>query len=178
MNYINFPNNFGELEDKLSNYENSKVEDGMDISILRINPNSGLGEWAGAYNPIWVIRKSDAPGMRNSNFTTARSSEEFTLYEIKANKFPIGSVEHMGEFTNHEIQLHRGDSVYLFSDGFADQFGGPQGKKYLSGRFKDTLLELESQPILERQKLLKERFDSWKNGRDQVDDVCVFGIRF
>ena len=106
--------------------EESKVKDGMDIVLLSINFQENIVEFAGANNPLYHIRNGE-------------------LTEIKGDKFPIGIFigEEVKHFTNHEIQLQKGDTLYLFTDGYADQFGGPKGKKFKYNQFKSTLLQMQ-----------------------------------
>jgi tetratricopeptide (TPR) repeat protein len=153
------------------------TKDGMDISLLRFNVKTKEGEWAGAYNPLWVVRANDKPSFKTSGRLVERKGETHTLYEVKADKFPIGIMENMGEFSNHKVKFLEDDSVYIFSDGFADQFGGIRGKKYRTGKFKDTLLQIENVEIDNRGIALEKELQDWKKDLDQVDDVCVFGIK-
>lgn len=136
------------------------VKDGMDISICALSKKTGQLAWAGANNPIWIIRSG--------------SSE---IEEIKGDKQPIGVYELSKPFTTHSIQLDQGDSLYLFSDGYADQFGGENGKKYKSGKFKKTILEIAGLPMSDQAKALDERFESWRGSIEQIDDVCVIGVK-
>ena len=136
------------------------VHDGMDIALCSLNTKTNLLQYAGANNPIWIIRKN--------------ASE---IEEYKANKYPIGKCDMMKSFTNHSIQLNAGDTFYIFSDGYPDQFGGSKGKKLKSKPFKKLLLSIVEQPISEQRVLLKKHFNDWKGNLEQVDDICVIGIR-
>jgi len=102
------------------------------------------------------------------------------LIEFKGNKIAIGGGDAVGEkvFANQEIELHKGDTVYIFSDGYIDQFGGRWGKKYKTRRFKSDLLEMQSLNMHKQEKKIIENFKSWKGEQDQVDDVLVIGMRF
>ena len=137
-----------------------EVKDGMDISLCAINLKTNALEWAGANNPIWIIRQGAE-----------------AIEEIKANKQPIG--KHMNEtpFTNHDITLSAGDTLYIFSDGYPDQFGGVKGKKYKSSVLKKTLLGMQDKTMDEQRKLLDVEFEAWRGSLEQVDDVCVIGLR-
>lgn len=157
--------------------DQSSSKDGMDISLLRFNVLSKEAVWAGAYNPLWIVRKEFAPMLDTSSDFSTRSNNGYTLYEIKGDKFPIGIMEEMKPFTDHFVRLIPDDSAYLFSDGFSDQFGGEKGKKYRTGNFKETLLEIENVDIEKRGKALEECFIEWKGSLEQVDDVCIFGIK-
>ncbi len=133
--------------------------DGMDMTICIIDTNTFEMEFAGAYNPLYLIRKGE-------------------LIEYKPDKSPIGiHVKTLKEFTNHEIKLEEGDMLYTFSDGYADQFGGPQNQKFRRKTFKELLLEIHTLDMAEQKRILAERHDEWKAGYAQVDDILVSGIR-
>jgi serine phosphatase RsbU (regulator of sigma subunit) len=136
------------------------TKDGMDISIIRINYKTCEIEWAGANNPLWIIRDG--------------SSE---VYEIKGDKQPIGLTHSPSLFTNHQLQLKQGDSVFLFTDGFADQFGGPRGKKFKYKQLKDVLLGNNHLPHSQQKKKLEDIFYEWSGKLEQVDDICLIGIK-
>ena len=99
------------------------------------------------------------------------------LIEIKPNKQPIGKTDNPLSFTTHEIQLQKGDTIYIFTDGFADQFGGPKGKKLMYKPFKELLLSIQDKSMDEQKALLEKYFEKWKGSLEQVDDVCVIGVR-
>lgn len=141
-------------------YSRSDIKDGMDMVFVAIDYHTMQLHFAGAKNPIYIIR--------NGVFT-----------EYAGDKHPIGSYvgEEMKKFTNHTIAIQKGDCVYLFTDGFADQFGGPEGKKYMYRRFKNLLTELSTLPMSEQRIRIRAEFDAWIGSREQVDDICVFGIR-
>lgn len=133
-----------------------EVKDGMDIALCKLE---GMTlSYAGANNPLWILRNGD-------------------LLETKANKQPIGKHAVMQPFTTHVLELQPGDTVYVFSDGFADQFGGDMGKKYKSGRFKKLLAELQKHSMEKQRQLLVDEFSLWMGDLEQIDDVCVIGVR-
>lgn len=134
-----------------------KVKDGMDISLACIDFESGTMQWAGAHNPLWIVRNRE-------------------LIEIKADKQPVGHFEQSKAFTSHEIQLEKGDRLYFISDGYADQFGGPIGKKLKTKNLKDLLLETATASISMQGTQLERYFTEWKANFEQVDDVCIMGI--
>jgi len=157
----------GEVLDKtrelvIKEFEKSDEEvlDGMDISLAVINYQTKELQWAGANNPLWIVRKG--------------SSE---IEEIKANKQPIGRYSKAVPFTNHVITLTEGDSIYLFSDGFPDQFGGANGKKYKSVNFKKLIIKTASSPISRQKSILDNEFETWRGPHEQIDDVCVIGLK-
>ncbi len=132
------------------------IKDGMDISLISINGNTI--KWAGANNPLWYYQNNE-------------------LKEIKANKQPIGKTDRAEPFTTHTIELQKGDSLYLFTDGFADQFGGPKGKKFKYKQLGDLLASSNDLSISEQHLTLKNTLNSWRGKLEQVDDICVIGIR-
>jgi serine phosphatase RsbU (regulator of sigma subunit) len=138
----------------------SEVKDGMDISICSFNKISNRLQWAGANNPLWIIRKGATE-----------------IEELKATKQPIGKTSNPVPFTTHSVQLNPGDTFYIFSDGFADQFGGPKGKKLMSGNFKKMLLSIQNMGMDRQKDTLLASFEKWKGHHEQVDDVCVIGVR-
>ena len=103
---------------------------------------------------------------------------EINLIETKAHKQPVGFSEMMRPFTNHQMRLLPNDRLFLFSDGFVDQFGGEKGKKYKRNRFKTFLFEHYTTDMDTLQKEMKNEFLAWKGSFDQLDDICVIGIDF
>jgi serine phosphatase RsbU (regulator of sigma subunit)/Tfp pilus assembly protein PilF len=140
---------------------NSDVKDGMDISICVYNTLTKELLWAGANNPLWIVRKG---------------SKE--LESITPNKQPIGMFENQLNFTTHNIKINSGDSIYMFSDGYADQFGGDRGKKMKTKKFREIILEIQDQNMIEQKNILDDHFEDWKADLEQIDDVCVIGVRF
>ncbi|HLC83010.1 MAG TPA: SpoIIE family protein phosphatase, partial [Bacteroidia bacterium] len=136
------------------------VKDGMDLSLCSLNLNTHELQYAGAYNALYYIRDGK-------------------FHEIKADKFPIGvNIDgKVDNYTNHSIPLQKGDCVYLFSDGYADQFGGPRGKKFKYNQLKQILHRIYLLSIDEQKQELANIFDSWKGDLEQVDDVVIIGVR-
>lgn len=136
------------------------VKDGMDLALVCIDFKKQEVQYSGAYNSLYYTHKGE-------------------LHEIKADKSPIGINTDgiIDEYTNHIIQLDKGDCIYLFSDGYADQFGGPQGKKFKYKQLKELFLKCHSLPMNEQYSIIHKTFESWKGAIDQVDDVIVSGIR-
>ncbi len=133
-------------------------KDGMDISLSRLNLKTKELEWAGANNALNLLQ--------NGN-----------LIEVKADKQPIGYHLIQHPFTNHTIQLQKGDRIYLFSDGYADQFGGPKEKKFSYKRLENEFIAASQLPMREQKILLKKGFTDWKGLLEQIDDVCVLGVK-
>ena len=141
-------------------YEESTVKDGMDIALCAVDFDNLSLEYAGAYNSLFIIRDGE-------------------LLETKANKFPIGVFvgEKLKKFDNHEIKLKKGDAIYVFSDGFSDQFGGPFYKKFKKREFKKLLIEISQLKMKEQYKELEKALENWQGSNEQIDDIVVFGVR-
>jgi len=141
-------------------YEHS--QDGMDIALCAINKDTKTMHFSGANRPLWIIHKGQQE-----------------IEEIKGTKRGIGgmSPETFIDFTNNTIQLYQGDTFYIFSDGFADQFGGESDKKITSKRFKELLLEIQETPMNQQKQAIINFIENWRNKTDQVDDVLIIGIR-
>jgi tetratricopeptide (TPR) repeat protein len=131
------------------------VKDGMDISLCALNGYQL--QWAGANNPLWIIRNGE-------------------LIEYAPNKQPIGKVDKPTTFTTHRIELQQGDRLYIFSDGFADQFGGEKGKKFKAANLKKLLLSIQNESMEQQKNILQQTFNQWKANLEQVDDVLVIGV--
>jgi serine phosphatase RsbU (regulator of sigma subunit) len=100
------------------------------------------------------------------------------LNEIAGDKMPIGgTTEDNYQYVNHELKLETGDTLYMLSDGYSDQFGGMNGKKFMSGNLKKLLLSIQNQSLKEQKHTLDKAFESWRGNLEQVDDVCVIGIK-
>ena len=169
------------------------VKDGMDIALCSLQlkvPGSELNQpetttllqYAGANNPLWIIRPSRLCGLDSQIPHQVRNDDtryriEFELIEIKPNKQPIGKVENPLPFTTHTIELQKGDTIYIFTDGFADQFGGEKGKKFKYKSLKELLLSIQEQTLEEQKETLNSIFEKWKGNLEQVDDVCIIGVR-
>ena len=138
---------------------NNDQKDGFDMAISIIDLENKKLEFAGAYNPLFLIRNNE-------------------LIEIKADKMPIGiHIKEKDYFTTHKINLNENDSVYMFSDGFADQFGGENNKKFKIKSFKSLLLNIQNKSLQEQHSHLINTFEKWKGDSEQVDDVLVFGVK-
>ncbi len=133
------------------------VKDGMDIALGVLDLDNNILEYAGANNPLYILRGTE-------------------LMETKADKQPIGSFENRKPFTTHRFEMQAKDRIILFSDGYADQFGGPKGKKFKYKAFKNLLLDHKDTPFSEFKNLLDNRFEEWRGDLEQIDDVCVVGV--
>jgi len=144
----------------LQEFEKSEeeVKDGMDIALCSFN-GSKL-QYAGAYNPLWIIR---------------RDSEE--IEEIKANRQPIGNYDEPRPFTTHVVDLNKGDTIYLFSDGIVDQFGGVNRKKFKVPNFKKLLLSIQDKSMEHQKQTVDDTIENWRGESEQIDDICLIGMR-
>lgn len=166
--------NKGVSETLRQSAEQTNIKDGMDISLCVFNTQTKVLEFAGAYNPLYIVSKQNIEGVD----VNMESENGLKLYEIKADRFPIGNyTDEVQQFTNHAFNLREGDTVYLFSDGFADQFGGPHGKKYRYKQFKELLLAINTQSMESQKETLQKEFVTWKGSLEQIDDVIIIGSR-
>ena len=136
------------------------VKDGMDISLCSLSFKTLTLQWSGANNPLWILRNGATE-----------------IEELKPDKLPVGKGNIDQKFTTHTIQLSKGDQLYIFSDGFADQFGGERGKKYKYKPFSDLILANANKSMAEQKELISKEFNVWKRDLEQVDDVCIIGVR-
>ena len=134
------------------------MKDGMDISLLCIDSKNKKITWSGANNALWYVQNN-------------------SLITIKPDKHPIGKTDNPSPFTTHEIEYKDGTMFYLFTDGFADQFGGEKGKKFKYKQLEDLLISNNSLALSEQRNLLNQKFENWKGNLEQVDDVCVIGVK-
>ncbi len=136
------------------------IRDGMDMSFITINPTTMELEFAGAKNSIYLVRKG-----------------KLEIY--KGDRHPIGAFidEELKKFTSHKIPLLENDTIYLFTDGYADQFGGENDKKFTLGKFRKLISEISHLDMIDQHKILYAKFQEWKNKNEQTDDICVMGIR-
>lgn len=132
------------------------VKDGMDIALCAIKGKNLY--YSGANNPLWILRNGE-------------------IIETKADKQPIGKFEAAQAFTTHETTLQKGDTVYIFTDGYVDQFGGDRGKKFKAKSLKDLLIGMQDKSLNEQKLALNQQFEIWRGVLEQVDDVCIIGIR-
>ncbi|HXB12944.1 MAG TPA: SpoIIE family protein phosphatase, partial [Bacteroidia bacterium] len=143
----------------LETFEKSgEIQDGMDISLCCINTNTNDIQWSGANNVLWYTQNGE-------------------LKEVTPNKQPIGKYYNARAFNTHNLKLQKGDTLYLFTDGYADQFGGDKGKKFKYKQFQEKLLAISNQPLAEQKNILEKALEDWKGNLEQVDDVLVIGIR-
>ncbi|MCC7302672.1 MAG: tetratricopeptide repeat protein [Bacteroidia bacterium] len=140
--------------------EESSVKDGMDISLCSFDPGTMKLEFSAAYNPLYLIRESQ-------------------LIIVEGDKFPVGAFvgEEIRQFSLKEIALQKGDVLYIFTDGYSDQFGGPRGKKFKYRQLQQLLLSVHLLPPEQQKEKLLRTFLDWKGELEQVDDICIIGLR-
>ena len=151
------------------------MKEGMDITLIRIDLETKELQWSGANNPLYIIRETSKQCQKLKGLKNIELGE-YSLAELKANKEPIGFIHQLNPFTAHNVQLLKGDAIYLITDGYADQFGGEHYKKFMSKRLKPLLISIHSKSEKEQYKILDTTFMDWKGDTDQIDDVCIAGI--
>src|ERR1051325_9748673 len=147
-----------EVTRTLRQRSNAEVKDGMDIALCSIDRKKNKLHFSGANIPLYLIRNGE-------------------LREIKGDKFPIGGIElgNKNNFTQHELGLEKGDSIYIFSDGYADQFGGPKGKKFKYKQLQELLLSMQQESMEKQSAILDKTINEWKGNLEQVDDILIIG---
>ncbi len=149
------------LREKGNENENMNgVKDGMDIALCVIDYKNMKVQFAGANNPLCLVRNNE-------------------IIQIKGNKMAIGGNfdDELPKFTNHEMDLQKGDVLYTFSDGYPDQFGGHDGRKFMVKKFRELLLKIHKNPIEEQEKILEDHLEEWRGKEEQVDDIIIIGVK-
>ncbi len=168
-------------------------KDGMDIAICAINSETNTLQFSGANNPLYLIRHSSSGNelkVKDDNneeriLNPVLDMDGYNLFEIKGDKMPVAIHVVMDSFSSYEIQLEKSDTIYIFSDGFADQFGGAKGKKFMYKPFKKLLLGMQDIPMSEQKAILDKAIEDWKSFKnpvtgieyEQIDDIVVIGVR-
>jgi serine phosphatase RsbU (regulator of sigma subunit) len=152
-------------------------KDGMDMAIAIIDPVKMELQFAGANIPLFLVRKSNQEELDDSNLVSSLENDVYKLYRIRADKQPIGVHWEEKDFTNLVIKLQKQDSLYMFTDGFADQYGGKNRKKFKSRRLKKLLLNIQAESMKDQKMLIEATFESWRGSNEQIDDVCMLGVR-
>ena len=139
--------------------EAGEARDGMDMALCRMDISKNKLSYAGAHNSLYLMRGGE-------------------LIEYKASMQPVGYYLGKGiPFEKEEIEIKKGDVIYLFSDGYADQFGGSKGKKFMYGKFKKLLLSIHEKEMAEQKRILDDTLKDWMIGQEQIDDICIMGVR-
>ena len=137
---------------------NEEIYDGMDIAILSIADDWSRLKYAGAFNPLWLVRDNE-------------------LIVYKADRMPIGKFDNMNAFSSHDIELKKGDTLYIFSDGYSDQSGGSESSKYLIKRFRKLIRSIAVKEMNEQKEMLISEHLNWKGNEEQMDDILIIGLR-
>lgn len=175
---------------------NSEIKDGMDISLFNLKlvdenlynqaqDGDEVGEiqFAGANNALWIVRANEYKTEYREDFLRIKKQDEgnYHLIELIPDKQPIGKYAFRKPFTTKRFKLRKGDAIYLFTDGYADQFGGNNvklgGKKFKSSNFKNLMLSIQDLPMDDQVAKVHTVFNDWKSDYEQIDDVCVAGFR-
>ncbi|PLX13188.1 MAG: hypothetical protein C0594_01545, partial [Marinilabiliales bacterium] len=154
------------------------VRDGMDMAMIALNKSNNQLQYSGANNPLYLVREYNGsiPSIDKEPSVIINNTQ---LFEFKADKMPIGLHYNDTEdtFTTNQIELSAGDSLYMFSDGYVDQFGGELGKKFKSKAFKELMVTNNHLSMSEIKQLLDDTHNKWKGDKEQIDDILVLGIR-
>ncbi|MCF8224873.1 MAG: SpoIIE family protein phosphatase [Bacteroidales bacterium] len=160
------------------------TKDGMDLAMVSIDEKTKKIQFSGAYNPLYVVRAltGEEKGVLNEGKELdldrgALYNETHLLYQVRADHMPIGISEKDHEFSAHELEFEYSNTIYMFSDGFVDQFGGPMGKKFMTKNFKKLLLDMQGLSMDQQKEMLNDSLISWMGDISQIDDVLVIGIR-
>jgi len=140
--------------------KDEEAKDGLDISLCVINIESNEIQFAGAYNPLYLIRDNE-------------------LVEYKGDKMPIGiHIKEPEPFKAHNFKLNKNDLIYLFSDGYIDQFGGESGSKFKNKQFKELLLSIKQEPMNVQKDIINDTYNTWRGELKQLDDILIIGMKF
>ncbi len=167
------------VEETLQQNDEAEVRDGMDMALCSFDNTKKVLEYSGANNPLYFVRVKNGQELVDNGkvLSPLMFNETHCLYEIKPDKQPIGLFERRKGFTNHSINFTEGDTIYIFSDGYADQFGGAKGKKFLYRSLRELLLSIQGKQMKDQKVVLETAFENWRGSHEQVDDVCVIGIK-
>jgi serine phosphatase RsbU (regulator of sigma subunit) len=164
-----------EVTDSLKQKGNRKEQkEGMNIALCVVDRENMKMQFAGAINPLYIIRDPVSGNDGNIGEITSGNAE-FT--EVRGDPMPIGIVDEMENFTSHEISICKGDTFYLFSDGFPDQFGGPNRKKFSYRQFRESLIKIRKATMQEQKLILEKILHDWMGNNSQTDDILVIGFR-
>ena len=152
-------------------------KDGMDMAIGVIDKAKMVLQFAGAYNPLYLIREREQLTGNEPGVKTTVNGESGILFELKGDKQPIGIHWEEKDFSTQKVGLKEKDAVYVFSDGYIDQYGGDQRKKFKTRKFKELLLSIQLESMGMQKKLIEETFEKWRGNIEQIDDICVIGVR-
>lgn len=161
----------------VQNGDSEEQKDGMDMALAILNKNNRELHFAGANNPLYVIRDKEIPAGEDLEPYASQEGEDYVLYEIKGDRQPIGVHWEETSFRTHSIRLVEDDTFYLFSDGIVDQYGGEHRKKFKSLNFKKLLLSIQNESMKKQGEIIETAFETWKGDVEQIDDVSVLGVK-
>ena len=162
----------------LTNKEGYTMKDGMDISFAVLDHKTKMLYFSGANNPVWIVSENAEKRINKTTVIPLLEKNGKYIYEIKGDKQPIGDYgDQVKPFTLNSAHLEEGDVFYLFSDGYADQFGGERNKKFKAKPFRELLLSVFDENMENQKYILNENFQNWKGDFEQIDDVTVMGVR-
>jgi ligand-binding sensor domain-containing protein/serine phosphatase RsbU (regulator of sigma subunit) len=152
-------------------------KDGMDLALCAIKLKTKEVQFSGANNPLYIIRNGHTPLLTDSETVEPnKENQHIKLFDLKGTRQPVGKFEHRKPFEVTTCQLQTGDKLYMFTDGYADQFGGPKGKKFKYSTFKKLLMEIYASDMKTQHNIIDKVFEDWRIDHEQIDDVCVIGI--
>jgi len=152
--------------------------DGMDMSICVLDLDTNLLKYAGANNAMIILSKNHEDWAKRKEVKHVFDSDSnMNLFKVKADNMPISIYLKMNDFKSHEFQLEKGDQVFLYSDGYIDQFGGPKRMKFKSRTFKQLLLDIQDKSMPEQKEILIQKIDEWRGDIEQIDDIIILGLR-
>lgn len=169
------------LKEECSNYIQV---DGMDMALCVLDNHTLKLQFAGANLPCWIV-----PSNNNSNIDLVRKTsipekveinampDSKTLIELLPNRMPLSLYQRMSPFESTFFQINEGDTIYLVSDGYQDQFGGPEGKKFQTKQLKEAISNLSSLPLTTQRQFLNDIFEDWRKDKIQIDDVTILGVK-
>jgi serine phosphatase RsbU (regulator of sigma subunit) len=156
--------------------EAGEQKDGMDMAVVILDKERKVLQFAGANSPLYLIRRSGTGGT-GPGLEATLNYNGLRLYEFRGDRQPIGLYWEEQIFTTHRVALQDQDSLYLFTDGYIDQFGGENRKRYKSRRFRELLLSIQHEPMEVQKQLLEQAHKKWRGENEQIDDICVVGFR-
>jgi len=170
----------GEILNKLTElvadtFDNEDIQDGMDLSIIKWNKKTNKISFSGANNDLWLFTKRDFEGLKQFDLNDLEIQSDVKCYKIKGNRQPIGKYYKKAEFEKHEIELAKGDKIYMLTDGFCDQFGGLKSKKFMTANFIKLVYSLAGIPMKDQRQQFLSAFENWSGEYEQIDDITVFG---
>jgi serine phosphatase RsbU (regulator of sigma subunit) len=160
-----------------SNKSGSPINDGLDMSLCFIDETNRVIQFSGVYNPIWIVRNDKTKFDTDSPYNEMEGSLGNKLYEVKGDNIPINDYVNFKPYSNHVINYEPNDIIYLFTDGYADQFGGPKGKKFKYKQMQNLLLDNAQKDLTIQKDVIENTFNNWKGDLEQVDDICLIGVK-